>query len=137
MADIEKLTRLSDLNLNVLINLSKGIVDVSSDVRYDADFDALLILFGNYHDPYIVHPVDEFVSLLYEPATLRVIGLQVEAFERYFVGKYNELEKVWKLSENSDDFPHKDLGDFYVTAQKRQPVIVQEVSKIANELIFA
>lgn len=137
MADIQQLVRTSELKLNALENLSKEESKIFASVKYIPGFDALLILFDNCQKRYITHPIDEYVSLLYEPGTKEVIGIQVEAFEKSFVHKYADLEKTWKLSDNCEDFPYEDMGDIYLMIESRRPRIAREVGKITEQLIYA
>ncbi|MDI6770106.1 MAG: hypothetical protein QMD04_10595 [Anaerolineales bacterium] len=137
MANIERLVRTTELKLTKLRKLSEERLYRSANLSYDPDFDELLIFFENYQDRYIVHPVDENVSLLYEPDTKEVVGIQVEAFERSFIRRYENVGKTWRLSENCEEFEHSDLGDIYIILQKRQPEITREVGEITNHLLFS
>ena len=137
MSNIERLVRTSDLKLSKLKKLSEERQYQSASVDYDPDFDALVIFFENYQERYIVHPIDEHVSLLYEPDTKEVVGIQVEAFERSFIRRYAKVEKAWRLSENCAEYAHGDLGDIFIILQKRQPEVAKEVGEIANHLLFS
>ncbi len=101
-------------------------------IHYDAQFDALMLLFDSPMKENIVHYVDKFVGLLYEPKSKEIIGLQIESFKKHFLPKHDEIQRVWKLSESGTA---RDVGDMILIIEQFKPKLAHEVFKASHELL--
>jgi hypothetical protein len=105
-------------------------------LKYDRNFDALMIFFDNPRQRAVVHYLDDYVALLFSPVSKEIIGIQVEAFEKAFIQKHSTIENAWRLSENCQDHNIKDIGDMMFLVQVRQEPIIKEVRDITENLLF-
>ena len=96
---------------------------------YDPEDDTLFVYFGDRPDEVVVHYMDEYVGLLYDPASLEVVGLQIEAFEYSFVPTHN-LNATWELSDN-DRHQLRSTGDMVHASERKMKAITKEVERIA------
>jgi hypothetical protein len=73
----------------------------STYTDYDEDFDALIMLVVPPDTETVVHYLDDepHVALLYEPASLEIVGVQIEDFELSFIPWLEASKREWKLSE--------------------------------------
>lgn len=90
----------------------------------------LLIVFPDREK--IVHYLDDYVALVYDPETMEVIGLRVEAFEKGFLPKYAELQRSWRLSDVCDEL--EDFGDLVFQVQRREKQLAHTISQIATPI---
>lgn len=80
----------------------------------------------------ITHFVDEHVALLYRLKDKEIVGIRIESFEKSFLPKYGELQKVWKLSETSHQL--EDIGDLYIAFDKKTSPVANEITKVATKI---
>jgi len=134
MARLKRLVKTSQLKTN-LWKERVGKKEFKSNIYYNETVDSLSLLIVPPTTKKIVHYIDDHVALYYEPESLEVIGVRVEAFERSFLPKYAELKKAWCLSDTG-----KQLHDFYdllIAVEYRQPQIATEITKIAGGLLLS
>lgn len=131
MAEIKRLVETSQLNTKQWMN---NIVEgkQKSVFYYNPEVDAFTLLFDDPAKPRVVHYIDEHVALLYEPDTLEIVGVRVEAFERAFLPQYARLEKTWNLKDKQVKLT--DLWDLTITVQMNQPIVTKEISKITHTI---
>ena len=118
--------------MSLFEKLSKG-QQLLLNFHYDAEFDALILLFVDPNKETIVHYVDDHVALLYEPGTKEVVGIQVEAFQKAFIKQYDSVARAWKLQENCEDI--NDLSDLVLAFERQKPQVSQEVFRITEDLL--
>lgn len=99
---------------------------------YNDLVDALTLLVVDPIRPKITHYIDDYVALLYDPDSLEIIGVRVEAFERGFLPSYVGLQKVWRLCDK--DAALKDFGDLTIFVQRMEPLITTEISRITHTI---
>lgn len=129
MADLKPIININELKTSLLRH--KPIL-----MDYDNNFDALRIYFDDPYQRSVVHYLDDYVALLFSPKSKKVIGIQVEAFEKTFIHKYSDLENAWTLRENCEEINLQNIGDMMFFVQKRQEPIAREVQSIARSLLF-
>jgi hypothetical protein len=100
---------------------------------YNDQVDAFTFLIVTPNTPKIIHYIDEYVALLYNPESMEVIGIRVEAFECKFIPKYAKLQKAWRLSDSVKELC--DFGDLIIEARKRETIVVDELSKITHNIV--
>jgi hypothetical protein len=132
MAGIERLVPTSELKTGYLAKLAKS-KSQSLFVSYDKEFDALTLQVVPPEVETVVHYVDDNVALLYRPADLEVVGLQVESFERSFLPRHESVRKVWKLSDACADLD--DFGDVILIVERLKSKVAQEVAKAAEDVL--
>lgn len=134
MADkLRELVKTSELRSDYLKSQSQsGYIPLY--LRYDDRADTLMILFVPPETETVVHYVDQFVALLFKPATLDIVGLQVEDFEHQFLSKYAGVEKAWKLSD-SDTKVGDDVGDLLLIVEKRKSQVAHEVLEATEPVL--
>lgn len=104
-------------------------------VRYDPDFDALLLLTVPPTIELVVHYIDDQnVALVYDARTFEIVGLQIEDFEYSFVPKHSEVQKVWKLSDSVKISDLQDFGDMILTVQNHTREVARQVYLSSSEL---
>lgn len=134
MAELKQLFKTKDLKTtqldNFAINKQKTIY-----LNYDGSVDELIMLFVNPESKSIVHYIDSHVAILYEPKTMEVIGIQVEAFQKSFITKYAALQKVWRLRDCCDDLTFNNFGDIAIAFERQKPAVAREVVKITEDLL--
>lgn len=132
MADIERLVATKKLKMTRLNEAQEK--RVVSYFHYDPMFDALMIMFVPPETETVVHYIDHHVALLYEPDTREIVGIQVEAFERSFLSEHDQVRRVWRLSDATDD-KIEDLGDMILAIERRKPEVAREVIKASRDLL--
>lgn len=95
---------------------------------YDATDDTLFVYFGERSTEVVVHYMDEFVGLLYDPDSLEVVGLQIEAFEYSFVPAHG-LSATWELND-TDRRELKDVGDMMKASERKMKAMTKEIERI-------
>jgi hypothetical protein len=65
-------------------------------INYDRDLDTLFIYWKAKPDLAAHRYLKDGVYALYDPATLRVLGFQIEEFERLFVVRYAIIGDAWR-----------------------------------------
>jgi hypothetical protein len=126
MADLEHLISTNKLKTNRLKTFGSGKHWLY--VKYDAVFDALVMLFVPPETEVVVHYVDDYVGLLYTPDDLEIVGLQVEAFEHSFLAAHDSVNRAWRLRDSCEEL--KDVGDIILAFEKRTPQVAQEVTRV-------
>ncbi len=127
---LERLVQTSELKTTIW----KRSADKSSRplFAYNNRVDTITLLVTGQREPTIAHYIDDHVALLYQPDTLEVIGVRVEAFKRSFLPMYARLEKAWKLSDQCSEL--EDLGDLIIAVKKQEHIMATEVSKITSQI---
>jgi hypothetical protein len=103
--------------------------------RYDPDFDALMILAVSPDTETVVHYIDDHVGLLYDPDTLRVVGIQVEGFRRSFLPKHAAVQRAWRLTQPCEKI--RDFGDLNMVYESQKPAIANEILGVTREMLQA
>lgn len=101
-------------------------------LSYDSRFDALVLFFDSKEKESIVHHIDEYVGLLYDPRTKEIVGIQIECFKENFLPKHDEIQRVWKCSEPDQI---KDLGDMIIVIEQVKPKIAHAVFQASRDLL--
>lgn len=124
MAHLEELVKFSELDTSAIEDAhAMDFEDVK--LYYDSAFDAMYVYFLPYEGDLIVHYVEGHdIALLYEASTLRVVGLQVEAFRKKYVPKHAELRALWEVPKEP-----RDLGDLIDDYQERTPGIKRKIAE--------
>jgi hypothetical protein len=65
-------------------------------IDYDRDLDTLFIYWKAKPDLAAHRYLKDGVYALYDPATLRVLGFQIEEFERLFIVRYAIIGDAWR-----------------------------------------
>lgn len=102
-------------------------------VDYDKRFDALYIRIVPRGIQTVVHYIDEYVGLLYEPDSFEIIGLQVENFEYSFLPNHESVQRVWKLSASGIKL--ENVGDMILEIERRTPKVAREVIKVTKDVL--
>jgi uncharacterized protein YuzE len=102
-------------------------------VKYDPDFDALMLLVVSPETETVVRYLDNHVAFLYEPDSKEIVGIQIEAFERKFLPKHEAVRRVWKLSDACNDL--QDVGDMILAVERITPRVAWEVTKAAEDIL--
>lgn len=63
---------------------------------YNRDLDTLFIYWRAKPDLAVCHYLEDGVYALYDPRTLRVLGFQIEEFERLFIVRYEVIGDAWR-----------------------------------------
>lgn len=126
-ARIERLVMTNQLKTNLWHQAAKR--GISPSFHFDQKVDAVMLLIADSRAKKIVHYIDDHVALLYDPDSLEIIGLRIENFQKSFLPKYAELQKVWKLSEACKVH---DLGELEITVRKQEVMVAREISSIAR-----
>lgn len=101
---------------------------------YDDIADELMLMMASPDKETVVHYVDNHVGLLFDPATLEIVGLQIEAFERSFIPQYAALQRVWKLSD-CKDIKMANVGELSFAIQEKQIEVAAEVVKATEPIL--
>ena len=102
-------------------------------IKYDDVFDALMLLVVSPERETVVHYMDDHVALLYLPATLEIVGLQVEDFEYSFVPQHEAVSRVWRLSDSGVKL--ESFGDVILAIEKAKPEVAREVVKATEHIL--
>jgi hypothetical protein len=102
-------------------------------IKYDPDFDALMVLLVSPETETIAHYLDTHVAFLYEPETKEIVGIQIEAFERTFLPKHEAVRRVWKLGVAQNDL--QAVGDMILEIGRITPRVAWEVTKAAEDIL--
>lgn len=133
MADKKKLVNSKKLKTAYWKNLNQS-GKVAPQFKYNPVADSIsFYLESQAGEKIIVHYVDDHVSLLYRLSDKEIVGLKIEAFEKSFLPKYAELERVWKLSDT--DVKLEDFADLQLAVQQQQWPIAQQISKVTEPII--
>ncbi len=131
MARLEHLTFTSELKTSLLETLVKT-NKIQLWVRYDDDFDALVIRFVPDAET-IVHYLDDHVALLYQPTSKEIVGMQIEDFVHSFLPLHDTVQKVWRLSDA--DAKIETMGDLILAFERKTPEVAREVVKAAEDVL--
>jgi hypothetical protein len=132
MAELKPLIATDQLKTSLLAGLAKK-KPQQCFVNYDDDFDALMILVVSPDTETVVHYLDEHIALLYQPETLEIVGLQVEAFESNFVPSHSSVQRVWRLSDAVGS-KLESVGDMLLVVEKIKPEVAREVVNASHDL---
>ena|SRR5258708_4493074 len=132
MAGIERLVPTDQLRTSLLVKLaSEGRHPLFLD--YDKNFDALRFLVVPLDVPTVVHYVDRYVALLYQPDDFEIVGLQVENFVRSFLPNHAAVQRLWKLSDTGTII--KDFGEMVIIVEEIKPQVARAVVKATEDLL--
>jgi hypothetical protein len=131
MAGIEPLVSLKQLKTKYLKQFSSELHPIV--VKYDPDFDALMILLASPEVETVVHYLDEHVGLIYRADSYEIVGLQVEDFEHSFLPQHDALRKVWRLSDACEEL--EDMGDLILAVEQRKPEVAREVARATERTL--
>ena len=101
---------------------------------YDDVADDLMLMMANPDTETVVHYVDNHVGLLFDPTSLEIVGLQIEAFTHSFIPQYASLQKVWKLSD-CKDIDMANVGELTFAIQEKQFDVAMEIVKVAEPIL--
>lgn len=102
-------------------------------VKYDKNFDALLILFASDEEEFVAHYVDDRIALLYRSDNMEIIGLQIEDFQLDFLPAHENVARLWQLRGTGEQI--SDMGDIILYAENRLPKVAREVAKATKEVL--
>lgn len=134
MAPLERLTQTNDLKVTHLQKMAAGRKIVRL-LNYDDVSDTLIFLFCPPDTPTIVHYIDEYVALLYDPNNKEVLGIQIENFESGFLSDNDEIQRIWRLSDSCENLNIKNLGDISIVFEKKKPEVAQELARYTEALL--
>lgn len=100
---------------------------------YDPRSDILMLMIVPPTQETVVHYIDEYVALLYEPDTNEVVGFQVEAFEHSFMPEHAPLAAVWRLSDTGVELD--DVRDLLFVFEGKKRDVARELTSITNDLL--
>jgi hypothetical protein len=67
---------------------------------------------------------------------LDIVGIHIEDFEGVFLPKYNSVEKIWRLSENtSAALVNGNLGDLVIYIEKRKQEVAHEIFEATEPIL--
>lgn len=130
MADFQNLKTAGDLNWAFLAdkrNVSNPLV------RYDDRADMFMLLFTSPEQETVVFYADRQVGLLVNPDTMEVVGLQIEAFKKRFLGEHESLQREWRLSETGLEL--KEFSDLLLRFENRKRVVTREVIRATENVL--
>ncbi|MBZ0283491.1 MAG: hypothetical protein K8L97_22335 [Anaerolineae bacterium] len=131
MAGLEHFTFTNELRTTLLQSRAKqGGLQVS--IKYDPRFDALRIYFLPQMDC-IVHYIDDYVGLLYQPETKEIIGMHIEDFVHSFLAQHGTVESAWRLSES--DSRNESLAELAVVFERKTSQLTREIVKSTEDLL--
>jgi hypothetical protein len=131
MDAIERLVNTENLRTSRLLdNLENA---KNKFLYYDPISDILFLSIVPPDVETVVHYIDDYVGLLYEPDSLEVVGFQVEAFEHSFMPMHDEVKAVWKLS--AAEVKLRDIGEFIVVFERKKEAIARELKGITERLL--
>lgn len=129
MAALKQLINPKDLKTNYINFLANG-KKLRSNVHYDKVLDTLFIMLVSPEIETVVHYIDDFVGLVYDPRNLEVVGVQIEGFKE-FAQKHQSVEKAWEIKLDCNQVD--DLGDLYSVKDQKEKIFVREVAKVAEK----
>lgn len=132
MAGLEHLTFTSELKTSLLKSLAQK-NQIQLLLKYDREFDALMLLWVSPDIESIVHYIDDQVALLYQSETKEIVGMQIEDFEHSFLPRHDTVQRVWRLSEA--DAKIEDLGDLIFAIERKKPGVAREIFKATEDLL--
>ncbi len=135
MANIERLTKLSQLSFKQWREFESGKQAHQSNLWFDNELDTLMILLVDPSTETTVHYIDDQVALLYDPKSNEVVGVQIEDFKT-FAQAHLEVEKAWRLKDCCDEHEFKDFGDIVIHFETQKPAVTKEVIKVTDDMVF-
>lgn len=132
MADMNSLISTDQLHTSLIHELAET-GRLQTNLFYDPDFDALMLLLVPNDRETIVHYVDDHVALLVLQEELEVVGLQIEDFRQSFLPSHATVQQVWRLNDTGATL--KDFGDLMLTFETLTPRIAREVVKATETLL--
>ncbi|MEP7291482.1 MAG: hypothetical protein ABI835_06845 [Chloroflexota bacterium] len=131
MTQLPNLIQSNQLKTGYLAEMARS-KQHQATVKYDRDFDALLVFFQTENTQIVAHYVDDYVALLYIAENLEIVGLQIEDFTLSFLPAHENVARLWQLRGTGEEV--SDMGDIIFYAEKI-PKVAQEVVKAAEELL--
>lgn len=135
MANIDRLTKLSQLSFKQWREFESGKRVHQSNLWFDNELDTLMILLVDPSTETTVHYIDDQVALLYDPKSNEVVGVQIEDFTT-FAQAHSEVEKAWRLKDCCDENEFKDFGDIVIHFETQKPAVTKEVIKVTDDMVF-
>jgi len=96
--------------------------------RYDPKFDALMIMFIAPEHETVVHYLDEYIALLFQPKTKEIVGFQVENFKHSFLPKHQGVRKVWEIKE---DMTLEYFDELYLKFEDMKTKLAQAIFNVS------
>lgn len=135
MANIEQLTKLSELSFTRWQEFDKGKREHQSNLRFDDVLDTLMILFVDPSTETTVHYIDDQVALLYDTKSNEVVGVQIENFKA-FAQAHLEVNNAWRLKDCCNENDIKDFGDLAIHFEAQKPQVAREVIRVTEDMVF-
>lgn len=98
-------------------------------VDYDTDADIFYLHFGEQPAEIVVHYIDDYIGVLYDPSTLQVVGMQIEAFQYSYVPTHG-LTNTWELSD-AEQRRLKNTADVLEASERKKKAVAAELDRIA------
>ncbi len=133
MAGIEHLVATDQLKTGLLMSIEKGQQARQQYYTYEPVFDAFIMLVVPPETDTVAHYVDDQVALLYRADDYEIVGIQVEAFQKRFVPKHANVERVWRLSDSGTKL--NNMGDLIFAVKHEERRLAEEVLKAANNVL--
>jgi hypothetical protein len=102
-------------------------------LKYDALFDAVILMFVPPTRATVVHYVGPNVALLYDPKSLEIVGLQIEAFKKSVLPKSAQLRKAWRTRARAGDLA--DFGSAMIAIEQHTPAVAEGVFRASTEML--
>lgn len=134
MAKIETLVKTRDLDFSRFLKALES--EAQFYIDYDSESDILFLRLDPAPGRTIVHYVEQFsgmeeyVGLHYDPDTMVVVGLQIEAFEHSYVSAHG-LSDTWSVSEAELD-SIADAGDVIERAERKKRDLSRDLVRHSN-----
>ena len=132
MSAINQLVKMEELDFSRVRRAADDGTRFKGD--YDAVDDTLFVYFGERPAEVVVHYLDDFIGLLYDPASFEVVGIQVEAFEHSYVPNH-DLSSKWEPND-SDRRLLKSTGDLIQASERKVRDVTKEVERITRESLI-
>ena len=127
--DLQTLVSTSSLKTKKLARLAKA---ENLRFHYDEYVDMLMILFVPPETETVAHYIDEHVAVLYESRTKEIVGLQIESFQKGFLPKHINLQKVWKLTDAVGDEKPQNINEMILKVEEVKPLFAKEVVRLSR-----
>lgn len=129
MSAINQLVKMEELDFSRVQRVADDGTTFKGD--YDAVDDTLFVFFGERPAEVVVHYLDDYIGLLYDPTSFEVVGIQIEAFEHSYVPIHG-LSSKWNLNDN-DRRSLKSTGDLVQASERKVRDVTKEVKRITME----
>jgi hypothetical protein len=97
-------------------------------VDYDEEMDNLYILFVvDPSIPVVLHPMNDSLSVVFDPENLEVVGLEINEFTKEFISRNTSFKKAWQSPKCYDSY-----GEFVQAIQRQKPQLAYEAALVAK-----